>query len=79
MNKENVDKIWMEVRENHDRLRNCQRPHDFEMLPEDPNRKWDRKYICRKCLGVISGHDYAWYKKGLEDGIKKMSEIGELK
>lgn len=60
-----VDRIWKEVKLNHQRLDSC-RGHRFsEVQNEEGTRK---RYQCAVCSGVVDASAYGWYTRGLEHG-----------
>jgi hypothetical protein len=69
--KETLDKIWKQVKENSKKLDSCDL-HEFERL--EP-KKFGSKYKCKKCEGECSGTDYLWYLKGLEHGKNKIGGV----
>jgi len=70
MDKEELKSIWEQVKKNHEALRMCPRPHEFEQIGEGVRRE----YKCKKCGGKIGAINHFWYQEGLEDGLKKRGE-----
>lgn len=62
MNKEDIKRIWQDVRDNSKRLEQCVVPHNFAQHDAAILPKWK----CTKCGGIVSNSDYYWYTKGLE-------------
>lgn len=66
LKKEEVAKIWEEVKENSERLRGCEGPHEFEKKNDGLYARAD--YRCKKCGGRVNGPQYHWYEEGLKHG-----------
>jgi len=64
LGKNEVGKIWEEVKANQKCLRECEGPHDFEKEGEGLRAE----YRCRKCKGKVRVHEYGWYMEGLKHG-----------
>jgi hypothetical protein len=60
-------KIMREIYENRDKLRDCNKPHDFS-IDLNPERKLGKRWKCSKCGGEIDAIGKMWYERGLEDG-----------
>lgn len=59
-----ITQAMKEWKANHDRMKSCPRPHDFELVGQVAKI---RKFRCRKCQCIASGEQYDWYRAGLED------------
>jgi len=66
--------LWKSIKLNHKRLDECSGPHDFI---GDETEAWSetkdggrlyKRYVCTKCNGKITSHDWRWYTRGLEHG-----------
>lgn len=67
MDKADVNKIWEEVKINHNKLNSCEGPHDFQDEPL-PEGFLIRKKICTKCNGTLDRVHAIWYDRGVEHG-----------
>ncbi|MBD3405064.1 MAG: hypothetical protein GF411_02875 [Candidatus Lokiarchaeota archaeon] len=65
-----IDDIWLEVKENQKLLNECDRPHLFR--PIDKDKYLTREYQCSKCNGRISSREARWYNDGLRDAYSVM-------
>jgi 5-methylcytosine-specific restriction endonuclease McrA len=65
LSKENIDRIWQEVKDNKKQLDECVGPHDFSIRDR---QLFTRRFTCTKCGGVITASDKYWYDKGLQHG-----------
>lgn len=78
MDREKIRKIGKEVLENKRRLKECRRPHNFELekgSDKIPGMMRKRAF-CTKCGGYIGYSEFVWYQIGVEDG-EKIESIGE--
>ena len=66
MKKEEVQRAFDEAKENVRKLRSCEGPHDFEKVNDGLYLR--AQYRCKKCGGLVRGHDYHWYEEGLKHG-----------
>ncbi len=67
--KDEIRKIFEEVRAKSALLGSCARPHDFvEHERYGPNHPLVRTYRCTKCGGAKSATDARTYMEGLADG-----------
>lgn len=57
--------IYDEVKQNYEKLNNCKH-HKFKQKGEQ--RKFQRKYRCMNCDGVIDSISYKWFMTGYEMG-----------
>jgi hypothetical protein len=62
-----MDEIWQQVKVNSERLRSCQRPHDFSEITRQIG-SIPREYRCTKCQGTVDSIHRSWYIEGLKDG-----------
>lgn len=72
-----VLEIFNNVKQNHKRLEECTKPHDFQPITGA------RKYKCTKCNGEIDTTHYYWYYQGLcdrhkQDLEKEINSIGQI-
>jgi hypothetical protein len=63
MNKEEIKKVWAEVKINQKKLKSCDR-HLF--MPK--KGKYPFEYRCQNCGGEISSVNKRWYEIGLKHG-----------
>lgn len=63
-----VEKIWGEVKVNHELLRGCAGPHKFV---ETAGAKLRGKYRCASCGGTVDTVAFRWYTDGLKHGRKR--------
>lgn len=68
LSKEEVHQIWLDVKANSRRLKECARPHEF-VMDIDPETKVFRKSKCSKCGGALDAIEAGWYEQGLRDAI----------
>ena len=61
-------RIFAEVKENHRKLRECQRPHDLAPDPSDNHPDPFKRMLCSKCGGTIHSLEARYYLEGLRDG-----------
>lgn len=66
LSRDEIGKIWDEVRENSKRLKECPGPHEFEKTNDGLFARAD--YRCKKCGGRVKGPQYHWYEEGLKHG-----------
>jgi hypothetical protein len=59
--------IWNAVQVNHNKLRECRGPHEFEPC-EYIGAMTPKRYRCRLCGGETDAVNYSWYKNGLDHG-----------
>lgn len=63
------DKLWLEVKVNHEKLQGCVGPHDFSVQEAPPPRD---RWLCTKCGGEVDGINKRWYEKGLAHGRRSV-------
>lgn len=63
MNKQVMNEIWLQVKENHRKLETCQK-HDFS-IDLTPERPIGKMYQCTQCGGSVDAIEKKWYEKGL--------------
>lgn len=66
LKREEIAKIWEEVKANQKRLRECEGPHEFEKTNDGLYARAD--YRCKRCKGRVNGQQYHWYEEGLKHG-----------
>ncbi len=62
--KDDLNKIWSEVKLNRVKLASCSGPHDFS-VDVSPQKNVGKKWQCTKCLGTIDSINREWYLLGL--------------
>jgi hypothetical protein len=67
LSREELLKMWEEVKANQKRLEGCVGPHDF-VLASTTGTRHDEKHRCLKCDGVVDWSTCTWYKLGLKHG-----------
>lgn len=65
-------KILEEIRENNKRLGSCNL-HDFSIEIPQKYSKYDMKYQCKYCEGIVDSNRKLWYEKGLAHGSHMLS------
>ena len=63
LGKNEIRKIWEDVKANHARLDGCER-HEFVDIHEIG--KGSAKYLCIRCGGTIDAIAHAWYQRGIQ-------------
>ena len=64
MKREELQKIFEDVKANHASLRDCEGPHNFSVLDTYPSGL-PRDYKCSKCGGTLRSTDALRYQEGL--------------
>lgn len=67
----NVKNYFEKVKENKERLNNCEGPHDLQLMPPPDGKEIFRKFMCTKCGGIIEGPHAEHYEQGLRHGRKE--------
>lgn len=66
---EEQKKIFEKIQENHRKLNSCN-SHNF--IIEIPGRtKYDTKYQCSNCQGIVDSNEKKWYELGRLHGERK--------
>ena len=63
--KEDLRKIWSEVKLNRAKLMSCHGPHKFT-IDTTPDKKFGKRSKCELCHGVIDSINKEWYELGLK-------------
>ena len=65
LSKENVKKLWAQVKENHTRLESCPY-HEFEQSKKTAMLRslTHQRYVCIHCGGEIDHQAYMWHERG---------------
>lgn len=69
INRKEQMKILEEIRENNKRLDSCNL-HDFSIEIPLNHSKYEMKYQCRYCKGIVDSNRKIWYEKGLNHGMR---------
>jgi hypothetical protein len=59
-----IDKLWLEVKDNKSKLNKCLR-HDFKEISNDITGK---RYKCSNCGGEVTSSQQIWYNIGFKHG-----------
>lgn len=72
LTRDDANRIWAEVKENHRKLDSCPGPHD--LYPDEPHGPGSGGRLpdmrCRKCGGKLRRMEAIYYLKGVEHGRK---------
>lgn len=60
--------IFEQVKENHEKLKSCNR-HDFSK-DLTPDKKVNKEWECTNCGGSVDSSAKTWYERGLVHGLK---------
>jgi len=69
MTREEAREILDQVVANQKTLTACSGPHEFEPVSKD--KKFSRRYRCKKCGGEVESLHKYWYEQGLKHGSRK--------
>lgn len=76
LSKDEMHKIWQEVKANHAKLNECDY-HEFVLVPGDNSPiLTKRKYVCTHCGGVIDGMAHKWHEQGRKPKPQSLNEHG---
>lgn len=61
ISKEEMGRLFQQVKENHKRLAGCAHHNFADITPDKPLNK---KYRCQNCQGEIDSTQYLWFTRG---------------
>ena len=70
MGRDSINTIWLQVKANGKRLRECVGPHQFVAMKPGPRRTIPEFYECTRCLGQVDSRHRTWYEEGLRHGLE---------
>lgn len=68
--RDRIMEAFKEAKANYKALAECPM-HAFVEIEGKPSSSLDVKYRCSVCGGTITGREFRWYERGLEDGRKE--------